>query len=637
MRNIFIHLSLILAGAFVLSGCEDFLDKREDAGGLEESAIYESYETIRGFLDNAYGKMENWLRFENEGAGYSSCRVYIGVLGDEMATPFNLNQRYFQFWSGSWLLTGKAENVTEIGNGSNTPIGRAYQALRIVNRVINNIDEVPMTDAQKEEILGQAYFFRAWHYFTLLKRYGGMPLIDRVFAGGDDDIPRMTYKESSEWMRSDIDEAIKYLPDTWDDMNYGRPTKLAAMAFKEMALLYEASPLMQNGLDETKVMPYDKDLLKEAAKQAWACLQYIQGKESVTGVRLETAEEYKNIFWFPDTKYKQPEHIWTNHNSWTNTQRKQTIRAYWYYPEIATGTGSEAFAMSCPTLNIVDMYERKGPDGIYYPIDDPRSGYEFTYDIAFSNRDPRFYNNILIPGDEWGVNKIGEPYVMNLWVGSKPYNDFLTSKHTTGRDISGFMCHKFVWPEANGWTLGDKTTTWNGNIAQTIFIRVAQLYLDLAEASFEATGSATARVEGVGLSAEEALNVIRNRVGVTNLPADYVSDANKFRESYRRERAVELMFENHRWWDVRRWMIMHVIFQNANSLYGVKFYPIGNPPVSADAAEKARVSMKPEGFTIEKFLMPQEVRAFGNMRNYWYPLPQHDVDALYNLQQNPGW
>ena len=211
MRKTYIQLSIFLACVFALCGCEDFLDKREDAGGLEESAIYESYETIRGFLDKAYGYMEDWNCFENASAGYSSGRTYIGVLSDEMATPFNLNQTYFDFWSGSWLFTEKSADITEIGNSGRTPVGRAYAALRIINRVINNIDQVPMTDEQKREIMGQAYFFRAWHYFTLLKRYGGMPKIDKVFAGGDDDIPRMTYKESSEWMRSDIDEAINDL------------------------------------------------------------------------------------------------------------------------------------------------------------------------------------------------------------------------------------------------------------------------------------------------------------------------------------------------------------------------------------------------------------------------------------------
>lgn len=87
-----------------------------------------------------------------------------------------------------------------------------------------------------------------------------MPIIDKVFEGGDDDLPRVTYHESSEWMVSDIDKAIAMLPDTWEAMHYGRPTKLAALAFKEMALLYDASPLMQNDLDAVVVKEYDKEL-----------------------------------------------------------------------------------------------------------------------------------------------------------------------------------------------------------------------------------------------------------------------------------------------------------------------------------------------------------------------------------------
>lgn len=174
------------------------------------------------------------------------------------------------------MLTGKSENVTEIGNGNLTPIGRAYPALRIVNRVIENIDKVPLTEEQRNEILGQAYFYRAWFYFQVIKRYGGMPIIDRVFAGGDDDLPRVTYHESSEWMVSDIDKAIAMLPDTWEAMHYGRPTKLAALAFKEMALLYDASPLMQNDLDAVVVKEYDKERAKKAAQAAWAAISYMK-------------------------------------------------------------------------------------------------------------------------------------------------------------------------------------------------------------------------------------------------------------------------------------------------------------------------------------------------------------------------
>ena len=623
MKKIFLYTTISLL-TLLMAGCEDYLDKREESDGIEEATVYSSYETIRGFLDNVYNKLDDWNWFENAGEGYFG-RTYVGVMADEMAISFNKTV-WGKFFSGAWLLTGKSENVTEIGNGDRTPIGRSYAALRIVNRVIENIDKVAMTDAQKSEILGQAYFYRAWFYFQIIKRYGGMPLVDKVFKGGDDDLPRLTYHESSDWMLGDIENAISMLPDAWDDMNYGRPTKLAAMAFKEIALLYDASPLMQNDLKSIENRGYDKDRAAKAAKAAWEAISYMKQKESVTGVRLETKDEYRNIFWFSDQQLKQPEHIWARRFIASTDPRSKTLRAFWLYPELATGTGSEAFAMACPTLNAVNMYERQGSDGNYYPIDDNRSGYSFDPEHAFVNRDPRFYNNILKPCDEWGTYQNGDPYYIRLWVDSKPYNDFLSSKHTNGRQISGFMCRKFLWEDASGQHAPSGNDKWLGYCAQTVYIRVAQLYLDLAEASFEATGSATAKVEGVGMSAEEAVNTIRNRVGVTNLTSDFVNSPDKFREAYRRERAVELMFENQRWWDVRRWMIMEDLFKEAYPLKGVKFHLVGS----------YKDRQKPEGFTYEKFDMIKEIRAF-TRRNYWYPLPQHDVDALENLEQNPGW
>ena len=624
----------ILVGLMLfLTGCEDFLDKREDAGGLDETAIYASYESIRGFLDKVYSKLDTYNCMVSRDAG-SYGRTYVGAMADEMGVVYN-NTVFNKFFSGAWLLTGKSENVTEIGNGSLTPIGRAYPALRIVNRVIENIDKVPLTEEQRNEILGQAYFYRAWFYFQVIKRYGGMPIIDRVFAGGDDDLPRVTYHESSEWMVSDIDKAIAMLPDTWEAMHYGRPTKLAALAFKEMALLYDASPLMQNDLDAVVVKEYDKERAKKAAQAAWAAISYMKKNESLTGVRLATKEEYTNTFWFPDTELKRVETIWWRRRIPSDSDRSKTARAFWLYADMTGGTGSESFAISCPTLNAVNMYERKGADGIYYPINDTRSGYKFDPEHAFIDRDPRFYNNILIPGDTWGTYASGKPYYIRLWRGCTAYNNYGSSKHTNGRQLSGFMCRKFLWPEANyrhDQTLGT-TKPFLQKIAQTVFIRATQLYLDFAEASFEATGSATAKVEDCGMTAEEALNTIRNRIGVTDIPSDIVSDPEKFREAYRRERGVELMFENHRWWDVRRWMIMHTLFNEPYPIKGVYFDPVGSYEDSADGKSGTR----PASFTYTVFDMEKEIRGFSNMRNYWYPLPQHDVDALHNLQQNPGW
>mgnify|MGYP000255812617 FL=1 len=488
-----------------LAGCEDFLDKREDSGGLTEEAVYSSYESIRGFLDQVYPKLEAYNTFEGADDGKNQ-RTYVGVMADEMSATYNKTV-FAKFFSGAWLTTDKAANVTEIGNGNNTPIGKALPSIRIVNRVIANIDKVPLTGEQRNEILGQAYFYRAWFYFNVIKRYGGMPILDKVFAGGDDDIPRVTYHESSAWMIGDIDQAISMLPDTWPDNQYGRPTKLAALAFKEMALLYDASPLMQNDLNSVQIKSYDQERAKAAAKAAWAAITYMKQNEAKTGVRLATADEYMNLFWFPDTELKRVETIWWRRRIPSDSDRSKTARAFWLYADMTGGTGSESFAISCPTLNAVNMYERKGADGIYYPINDTRSGYKFDPEHAFIDRDPRFYNNILIPGDTWGTYASGKPYYIRLWRGCTAYNNYGSSKHTNGRQLSGFMCRKFLWPEANyrhDQTLGT-TKPFLQKIAQTVFIRATQLYLDFAEASFEATGSATAKVEDCGMSAEEAL------------------------------------------------------------------------------------------------------------------------------------
>ena len=118
--------------------------------------------------------------------------------------------------SGNWL--SKDGTDFEIGNGSNgngTSIWKAYKGLRIVNRVIRDIDLVPgLSEGQRNELLGQSHFLRAWFYFQLIKRNGGMPIFDQLFVGdGDEDLPRKTYHESHAWMMTDIEKAISMLPD----------------------------------------------------------------------------------------------------------------------------------------------------------------------------------------------------------------------------------------------------------------------------------------------------------------------------------------------------------------------------------------------------------------------------------------
>lgn len=609
----------------VCTSCEDFLDKSPDMG-LSEDDVYKDYASIRGFMDRSYNFIDNFHSYQT----YNNGRTYIGAISDEFASLYNFTEAK-PINSGNWLT--KEGKDFEIGNNDangGTSIYKAYTGLRIVNRVIRDIDLVPgLSDVQKNELLGQSHFLRAWFYFQLIKRYGGMPLFDKLFAGdGDEDLPRKTYHESHDWMMTDIEKAITMLPDMWDDNNIGRPNKIAAMAFKSMAQLYDASPLMQNDLNSVQVLDYDKDRARLAAKSANDVLKYIDN-HSEFGYRLMSKDEYKNIFYWQVPPYVQPEYLWYNRKQNTpggnynsNEAFTRYARAFWLASEYAQGTGNDAVAYNAPTQNMVDLYEKQGEDGLYYPITHSKANYDEQN--PYDKRDPRFYNNILYPGNKWGVNASNAVQYITTYIGGSMYNTVLTNNQSNKRQQTGYLCKKYVWEGEDQWK-----KLYGLNRVITVFIRVSQVYLDLAEASFEATGSATAKVEGCDYSALQAINVIRNRIGIGDMPSAIYSDNDAFRKAIRRERGVELMFEDHRWWDIRRWMIAHELFAEQYPLKGIEATP--KDKNHANVKDKSTLQ-----FTYKVVDIIPEERVFG-MRNYWYPFSMNDAASLNNLTQNPGW
>ena len=168
-----------------------------------------------------------------------------------------------------------------------------------------------------------------------------------------------------------------------------------------------------------------------------------------------------------------------------------------------------------------------------------------------------------------------------------------------------------------------------------IYIRVAQLYLDFAEAANEAYGPET-KVPGTDMSAVDAINIIRNRVGAVPVRNEYKANKEIFRERIRNERAVELCFEDHRWYDIRRWMIAEDLFKGEYPIMGVKATPINHSYTADQLKVEKACTYKLTDFTYEYVPVRTAVRTF-NKRNYWYPLPMDEVAALDNLQQNPGW
>lgn len=140
---------LYICSVFILGGmtsCEDFLDKREDVG-LTEDDIFRDYYSLRGFLDQSFNQLENVMVMDN----WENGRAFVGLFADEMATTDN-SSAVFTLHSGNWLSNAKSNKTFEIGNAGSTAISRSYKALRINNRIINDIDKAPLTPEQKNEI-----------------------------------------------------------------------------------------------------------------------------------------------------------------------------------------------------------------------------------------------------------------------------------------------------------------------------------------------------------------------------------------------------------------------------------------------------------------------------------------------------
>ena len=435
------------------------------------------------------------------------------------------------------------------------------------------------------------------------------------------------------------------------------------MGFKAEALLYQASPLFQNGLEQTLKMDYDKQGCLEAARAAQETLDYIGEVDTGRRFTQGSLNDYKGIFYLPNAdNFHHEEYLW-----WERTKHSASIQdhteRFIKWLETCTETGAVAQQCPSPSYNITRYFERKGADGIYYPIEDPRSGYvedDLSGTVAspwsnFQDRDPRMYNAMLMPGERWG-NWKGTPYYISLWSGGSGYELQKNHPNNALRGFAGMLLKKYTWWECSSFwngTAADATGSYK-YLLKSFYIRVTEMYLNYAEALFEATGDANSAPAGFKMTPAEALNIVRARVGVTPVVSDYLAP-DKFRQTYRRERAVELVFEDHRWIDIRRWMIFDEVFPTATPIYGFVWHcdqaaaddnlidkscAVQNAWIYdnyTDPADKEGNSTLTFHYNVVK--MPAEERAFNSSDNryYLYPFQGGEVASLSNLKQNPGW
>ncbi|MFI3305802.1 MAG: RagB/SusD family nutrient uptake outer membrane protein [Rikenellaceae bacterium] len=629
ITKIFALLAILLA----MTSCEDYLDMAADQG-LDENDVFSNYESTRGYLDVCYDNIFDHTAGA-QGQYFGLEYTHIGIMSDELGT--NAQYDYItDINGGNWYNTGRPEVSWERSNGT---IDRAFQSLRIAGRVISVVPEQStLTEEQKSLLLGQAHFFRAWFYFEIIRRSGGMPDFMKLFdpsIDNYDNMERLSYAESTDLIIAECNLAIGYLPKVWDHANTGRVSGLAAMALKSWAELYAASPLMQNPTTITNhITSYNTERAANAAKYAWEAIAAIETNTDIDDLRMyestsDSASDpnYMDIFYHASGFMSKEALFGVN---WTGSTRKTTLFIHWQNSTMTARTGNWGYNHNFPTQNIVDLFETSRG----YPITLGENGWETTdpevtggtpangfLGKCYTDRDPRFNNFIVYPAEEWGVTGADEttPYYLATWTGGRELDSAPSWDNETG-----YLGKKFCWESARKYLGADYGYTdydFSG-----VIIRTTQVWLDYAEAMNEAYGP-NSDPEGYGYTAVGAINKIRKRAGHCDVLAQYTTDKETFRERIRNERAVELLFENHRNFDIRRWMIAEELFSGNYPIKGVNF--------TADTTSSTEPGSNTANYVYKSKDVLAETRVF-ERKHYWYPLPKDEVERMY-IAQNPGW
>lgn len=561
MKTKILFISCLL---LAVSSCTDFLSYDETSSYTEDQ-VFTVYSRATQMATNIYVYM----------------RSDFGIVGNAMRAAGCDEAEYVwpsssvhTFYNGTWSSMNTVDDLWP----------HFYKGIRAANLFLEKgaaqtFDENKYQSDYSKSMLKyrnlqyEVRFLRAYFYFELIKRYGGVPLVTKVLTEQEaNSISRDTYENVSQFIVNECDTVAKYLPKFYDtnyDLETGRATRMAALALKARVLLYGASKLHNNPVVTQKWV--------DAALAAKALI------DSAAVYKINSLIGYDKI----PNNIALPELIYARREANSGTFEGLN------YPIGFVGGNSG----TCPTQNLVDAYEVKKSGS-------PLDGTTFDWNNAtltanpYANRDPRLAFTVVLNNTTWADNQKVE-----AWEGGN------SGLPKSGATKTGYYLKKYVDKNISFLPSGTTATrhVW-------VVFRYAEVLLNYAEAMNEAFPSPAYKDATFTLSAVEAINLVRKRSGVSLIAIPTTINTADFRAKVRNERMVELAFEDHRFWDIRRWMI-------------------GPETV---AIKRTKIVKNPTTglFTYSTYTTNDRV---WDDKMYYYPIPLTEIYKNRNLVQNPGW
>ena len=626
-------------GVMGLASCTDYLDK-EERSIIDASQPYLNFRNFQGFVEELYTAMpimtghqyhSAWNFGEDDYWEPQESRQLPNAI--DQGNYWGWNECFYSYFKEKQggMNTGTPERMINDVSTKGYLYGLCWFGIRKANIGIANLDKlVDATQEEKNLIAGQLYFFRAWNHFMLMQYWGGLPYIDVVLdANSVFNLPRLSYQATAEKAAEDFQKAADLLPIDWDQTAAGKATlgknavrinKVMALAYKGKDLLWAGSPMMNQ--ESTGNATYNADFCKRAADTFAEALKIC---EETGRYELADWDHYQEIFYtYKQNKLNGLKEVlfWENMATCHIGVWRWNLVNDWR-PPLINNSGIKCY----PAANYTDYFGMA--NGLPIPdITKPDAASGYNPEYPYKDRDPRFYYNFIYDAvktvlDGSKILKDGLPDEHKQY--ASLYEGGLYRTDTPSKCVfTGYMNKKFTSQYMN-----DFDDYKEGTVLVMPLLRLADVYLMYAESAAAGYGSATASASGYSLSAVGAIDKVRARAGVAGVDSKFLGSVDDFMSEVRRERAVELSFEGHRFTDLRRWLLLDKApYNKKTAVYFDR---------AADQSDKERYANPKENHVLNLREVVLTERKYTLPKHNWFPFPQKDVQMYPEFAQNPGW